>query len=200
MGLDTRALDRWIEAIPEWEPVLISELNYADYQGKDLRVSERECERCAKPIGWNEELSLIPYWQIDEDGEREADDDIRTLGGGDEPDGIEEGEDREHHHRGGCGGEESGAESTGSCRHAEDNPPVGGREDDPEGERGQGEGTPVELKAVGSLVEKGERGQHATQTQRRGGHHEEPEPGVLVERNGGVGLGGLHGTSNGSDG
>ena len=71
MRLDTRALDRWIEAIPEWEPVLISELNYADYQGKDLRVSERECERCAKPIGWNEELSLIPYWQIDEDGERE---------------------------------------------------------------------------------------------------------------------------------
>lgn len=71
MALDRVALDRWIENIPEYEPVLITELNYADYEGKDLRVSERTCERCATSIGWREGLSLIPYWRIDEDGERE---------------------------------------------------------------------------------------------------------------------------------
>lgn len=71
MALDRVALDRWIENIPEYEPVLITELNYADYEGKDLRLDERTCERCATSIGWREGLSLIPYWRIDEDGERE---------------------------------------------------------------------------------------------------------------------------------
>ena len=71
MRLDTRALDNWITRIPEYEPVLITELNYADYEGKDLRVGERTCERCSAEIGWREGMSLITYWRIDEDGERE---------------------------------------------------------------------------------------------------------------------------------
>jgi len=80
MELDKQALDRWITAEPEWRATLITQDNFADYFGDDLRINELECAWATtelfKNVGWIDyegsygyNIYFVNFYMLDEDGE-----------------------------------------------------------------------------------------------------------------------------------
>ena len=75
-----KGLDEWITREPQWQPTLITQENYADYFGDDLRINELHCAWATgqffKNVGWIDyeggygySIYFVPFYMVDEDGE-----------------------------------------------------------------------------------------------------------------------------------